>query len=97
MYLLHMIERMARSATPTLFSWWTCGGHVVWWMPLSVSIFRNSRERNSPALSHLTLPTIFTRPSVFEACIDLRLAKNPSALASASDFFFRSLTISNRE
>ena len=24
-------ERMARSATP--FSWWTCWGHVVLWMP----------------------------------------------------------------
>ena len=61
-------------------------------MPLSVSIFRNSRERNSPALSHLTLPTILTGPSVLEACIDLRLANNSSALQSASDFFFSSLT-----
>jgi hypothetical protein len=27
-HLLHHREQMARSATP--FSWWTCGGHVVW-------------------------------------------------------------------
>ena len=34
---------------------------------MSVSIFRNSRERNSLALLHLMLPTILARSSVFEA------------------------------
>ena len=37
------------------------------------------------------LPTILTGPSVFEAAIDLRLAKSSSTFSYASDLCFRSL------
>ena len=65
--------------------------HVIWWMPVSVSIFRNSRERNSPALSHLMLPTILTGPPL-AAAIEAIEAKSSSTFLYASDLSFRSLT-----
>eukprot|EP00965_Chrysotila_dentata_P029582 983472-Pleurochrysis_carterae.AAC.1 len=63
-----MILRIARSATP--FSWWTCGGQVVAWMPLSARNSVNCFERNSPALSLWSVPTTrvgVARPSLSRA------------------------------
>eukprot|EP00965_Chrysotila_dentata_P114978 3800493-Pleurochrysis_carterae.AAC.1 len=51
-----MIERIALSATP--FNWCTCGGQVDVCTPSTARRSVNSRDKNSPALSLWSVPTM---------------------------------------
>eukprot|EP00965_Chrysotila_dentata_P055480 1840636-Pleurochrysis_carterae.AAC.1 len=86
--------RIARSATP--FSWWTCGGHVAAWMPSSARNSVNCFERNLPALSLWSVPTIrvgVSRPLLSRA---VKPARKRRMCVGASLLFRSMCTALNR-
>ena len=74
---------MERSATP--FSWWTCGGHVVWVTRDSSRSSRKWRERNSPALSVWMVETTRTTASERRLASALNDAMKRRTRSGASD------------